>query len=359
MTIINVCTPGHVDACDSYGLICIQLTRHLTALGCHVNVLALGNALHPNQPADVAAITRQPIRAALGGLMLGYPSSYARHGLITQHGPRVALTMFESTKLPQGWVEVLNTMDAVIVPSWFCHSVFRSCGVTAPVYRVPLGVSEVYRPAKRNEGEHPFTFLAFLDRGRRKGGLVALQAYIRAFGDNPSYRLILKGRTPKVGMEITNENVIVIQRDRSEQELCELYQSAHCVVCPTMGEGFGLLPREAAACGCIVLATGWSGTADDIEKWGIPIPYSLVKADWTGARNLEGQDLGLWAEVSSLDLAALMRYVAMERERLLRRAYNQAPQVRQMYDWRCFAERVLEVWKGVADGYISSTKAAA
>ncbi|MCL4863385.1 MAG: glycosyltransferase family 4 protein [Caldilineaceae bacterium] len=360
MQSINVCTPGHLDMADSYGLIAGQLARHLTALGCHVNLLALGDNQHPNQPADVAAITGQPMRAALGSISLGYPTGYHRYPAIAQVGPRVALTMFESTRLPAGWAEVLNTMDAVITPSQFCREVFQRCGVTAPmqVHVVPLGVSEVYRPAQRKT-DGPFTFLAFMDRGLRKGGLTALQAFLRAFGDDSNYRLILKGRTPKVGMSLTNENVEVIQRDMSELELHELYLSAHCLVNPTKGEGFGLIPREFAATGGISLSTGWGGTADDIAQWGIPIPYRLVKADWRGAKALEGQDLGDWAEVDSMELAALMRYVALERERLLRQAHNQAPQVRRLYDWRRFAERVLDLWKGVADGNISGAKAAA
>jgi len=349
MTIINVCTPGSIDGCDSYGLICIQLARGLTALGCHVNLFALGDNRHPNQPADVAAITVQPIRAALGGIMLGYPATYARHGALTQIGPRVALTMFESSRLPAGWAETLNTMDAVIVPGRFCRDVFLDCGITTAIHIAPLGVNEIYQPAARNT-DGPCTFLAFLDRGLRKGGLVALHAFVRAFGDDPEYRLILKCRTPRVEMHITNPNVEIVQRDMSETELYELYLSAHCLVFPTKGEGFGLPPREFAATGGIALATGWGGTADGIEQWGVPIPYKLVPADWRGAKRLEGQPLGEWAEVDVADVAEAMRYVALEREQLLRRAYSQAPRVRAMYDWRKFAGQALSTYEGVADG---------
>jgi NAD(P)-dependent dehydrogenase (short-subunit alcohol dehydrogenase family) len=40
--ILNLCIPGHLDPCDSYGLIACQLTRHLSALGVRVNALSPG-----------------------------------------------------------------------------------------------------------------------------------------------------------------------------------------------------------------------------------------------------------------------------------------------------------------------------
>jgi glycosyltransferase involved in cell wall biosynthesis len=349
MSIINVCTPGHADMADSYGLIACQLARHLAAMGHYVNLFAFGNAQHPSQPADVAAVTSQPVRAAFGGVYLGYPATYSLHPPMTQSRPRVALTMFESTIIPMGWAEILNTMDAVIVPSTFCHEVFQSCGVTVPLHIAPLGINEVYQPAPRTT-DRPFTFLAFLDRGLRKGGLTALQAFVRAFGDDPDYRLILKARKAREGRAldgITNPNITVVQRDMSEQELYQLYLSAHCLVNPNKGEGFGLLPREFASSGGLALATDWGGTADDIERWGVPIPYRLINADWRGVKKWEGQELGQWAEVDTDELANLMRYVARERDCFMHRAMVEAPGVRRMYDWRRFAGQVLEVWNGV------------
>lgn len=350
MSVINVCTPGAVDPVDSYGLIACQLARNLTALGCYVNVFALGERIHPNQPKDIAAIVDQPIQASLGGVFLGYPGTYVGHNGLTQIGNRVAITMFESTVIPAGWAKTLNAMHAVIVPSTFCRDIFRECGITAPIHIAPLGISEAYKPAQRTTGS-PFTFLAFLDRGLRKGGLTALQGFIRAFGDSPDYRLILKTRESKIGMEITNPNIDVVQKDMSEAELYQLYCSAHCLVNPNKGEGFGLLPREFSATGGISLATAWGGTADQIEQWGVPIPYHIAKADWKGVKRLEGQELGEWAEVDADELADLMRYVARERDCFMERAQREAPGVRQLYNWRTFAGQVLEVWNGVDRSY--------
>lgn len=351
MRTINICAPSHLDIADSYGLLACELARGLTRLGVYVNLFARGERQCSAQDGEVAGIVAQPIRAALGGVMLGYPGTYAKHNGLTQVGPRVAVTMFESSIMPGAWLEPLNQCAAVITPSHFCADVFKDCGVNVPIHVAPLGVQGRYKPAKRPPGR-PLTFLAFLDRGKRKGGLVALQAFLDTFGDYESYRLILKGRNvpPARRFSLTNRNVEVIQRDMSEAELYELYLSADVLIFPTKGEGWGLPPREFAATGGIVLATDWSGTADDIDAWGYPLPYKLVPADWSGNSTLEGQDLGEWAEVDTEILTHWLRRIAANRRFYQRRALRNAAAVGELYSWRKFAETVLDVVEGVQSG---------
>lgn len=344
MDILNVCSPSF-DEADSYGIIGAQLVKHLSAKGLHVNPFSLCPTEHGVQSAELKSLLAKPIRACFSSIILGYPTNVAKFPAIAQHGRQVAVTMFESTILPRGWREVLNTMQAVITPSTFCKQVFRDSGVTAPIHVVPLGVSCTYRPAQRPT-DRPLTFLAFLDRGERKGGLVALQAFLAAFGSDTNYRLILKGRKPKVAMEITNPNIEVIQRDMSEAELNELYLSADILIDANKGEGFGMIGRQFAGTSGISLSTAFSGTLDDLEHWGNPIPCKLVPANWAGNATLEGQDLGYWAEVDPAILAHQLRRVANNRTYYQARAKRAAAYVAQRYTWAGFAEKVLRIWRG-------------
>lgn len=347
MDVITVYTPGHWDTYDSYGLIACQLARHLSRLGVHVNAMALGHTVVDNQPADVRAVTERPIRPALGGILCGYPTTYHKFSPLAAHGPRVAVTMFESDRIPPEWVPALNECHAVIVPSTFCRDTFRDCGVETPITVAPLGIARTYRPAPRSH-EGPFTFLAFMDRGRRKGWPFAIQAFLRAFGDDTDYRLLLKAREMDVQQEITNPNIEALQADLTEAELCELYRSVHVLVNPNMGEGFGLIPREFAATGGVALATDWGGTADDLPLWGWPIPYRLTRA-WQGHDRFAG--LGRWAEPDVDALARLMRRVARERRSYLQAAAEKARAVRELYRWPAFASTVYDVWREVAHGH--------
>jgi glycosyltransferase involved in cell wall biosynthesis len=355
---LSVYTAGHADVMDSYGLIATQLARHLTRMGVYTNLVPMGKRQMDSQDAELAAITAQPIRPTIGGVFLGYPTGYHKHANPLAHiGPRVCITMFESSRIPPAWIEPLNACDAVIVPSWFCEQVFRDSGVTAPIHVAPLGVSEVYRYAERPT-DRPLTFLAFLDRGARKGGLVALQAFLRAFGDDMDYRLILKMRKPRQALELTNSNIEVIQRDMNEQELYELYLSADVLINGHKGEGFGLIPREFSCTGGIALTTAWSGTADDLDEWGYALPYTLEPADWKGNKTLEGQDLGEWACVDADRVATRLQTVAANIDYYRGMAAQKAQAARRLYSWRTFAEQVLNIWEGVALGNYARATAA-
>lgn len=363
MSNITVYAPGHFEMADSYGLIACQLARHLTRLGVRVNAVAMGKTVLDSQPDDIRAVTSRPILPSLGGIVLGYPTGYSQHSALLFHGPRIAITMFESSRLPTDWIAPLNDLDAVIVPSTFCETVFRESGVSVPIHVVPLGVGDVYQYAARRGGVEkgveksemdcrPLTFLAFFDRGERKGGMVAQQAFSYAFGDDMRYKLILKARVAKPGRELvlTNPNIEVIHQDMSEEELYALYCRCDVLINPHKGEGFGLLPREFAATGGFALTTGWSGTADAISEWGYALPYKLEPALWKGNKLLEGQDLGVWATVPLNSLAIELETVAATWQWTKRLLPAKAQAARELYSWRAFSERVLNVWREAAHG---------
>lgn len=349
MTTLNVCAPNNIDPYDSYGLLAIETARHLSRLGVYVNLFTLGKREMDSQDEETKAVIQQPVRPARGGIFAGYPTNYYRHSYHAKSRPRIALTMWESSICPTEWIDPLNACDAVIVPSRFCGDVFAECGVTAPIHVVPLGVGEVYAYAERSPGR-PLTFLAFLDRGARKGGLVTLQAFLMAFGDDAHYRLILKRRDAKVNVTLTNPNIDVIQRDMNEAELYRLYLSADVLVDANKGEGFGLLPREMAASGGISLSTNWSGTADGLDLWGWPLPFTLEKAGWEGVPKFAGQDLGEWAKVTPEDVAAVMRDVAEHIDAYRAATKVKAANARRLYSWSTFAQRVLEIYEEVEVG---------
>lgn len=351
MQTINICMPGHVDPYDSYSLLGIELAKGLAADGAYVNMFPMGNRCMDTQDTQTKSIVAQPVRPAYGAIFLGYPTGYDKHvNPLVRFGQRIALTMFESSKIPGAWVEILNEMNAVIVPSAFCAETFAACGVDASLISViPLGISDAYQPVKRDR-QRPLTFLAFMDRGARKGGHAAIQAFMLAFGERQDVRLVLKMRETKRPFAITNENIEVIQQDMTESELADLYGRCDVLINANKGEGFGLIPREFACTGGVSLATAWGGTVDDLPLWGHPLPYDLVPADWKGNKILEGQDLGVWAEPRIEEIAEILLHVEENRDSYQDWALLNAPNVSQFYSWRRFATSILGIWEGLTHG---------
>lgn len=336
MTIINICSTSF-DPADSYGRVASELATHLSSQ-MRVNRFALdgsGNGM---------------IHPAIGGILLGYPTLHKQFGGMVNAGPKIAITMFESTQLPDGWADALNACDAVIVPATFLVDIFRTAGVTVPIHVVPLGVSKEfmrYTPRVKKDGE-PFTFITIGDRGRRKGWVEACTAFVRAFGDSPDVKLIIKSRNP-FPFGIDNPNIEVISGDMSNAELAELYTKAHVMVFPTHGEGYGLPPREFVATGGLAFATAWGGTACNLLNWGVPIPYTFEPA-WEGDEKWHGK-LGMWARPDVDVLSLLMRYFKDDygEQHIISRLEKCATYMHTQ-TWDVFADRVFAIWRTVLEG---------
>ncbi len=211
-------------------------------------------------------------------------------------------TMYEATALPENWVSNINRFcERLIVPSQFCYDVFEGQGVEKPIHIVPGGI-DPQMPLYTREIDRPYTFLCLADRGSRKGYDLVWQAFYDVFGDDPNVRLVTKMRQDPEGLvnylsEAGSDYRTSLFKSDVEK-VKDIYANVDCMVFPTRGEGYGLPPREAAACGVPTICTRWSGTAD-VDNWGIGIGYKLKRSLLPGN--------GLWAEPNYEELKEAMR----------------------------------------------------
>lgn len=330
------------DPLESSGQLAAALARCLAVNhGLHVNAMTGPRPREAISCPVARGLLERPRVPVEGGIVLGYPPLFDQYGQAVAGGPRLAVTMFESTALPAGWTPALERCAAVVVPSPWLVEVFRAAGVTRPIHVIPLGVSTAYRfvprPARR-----PFTFLVIAGAGLRKGWDVAVRAFAAAFGEDPAYRLVIKIRAGRrLNARIMHPQVEVLAADLDDAGMQNLYAAVDAFVCPSRGEGFGLPPREAAATGLPVIATAWGGTADHIDEWGIPLDSSLTTA-WPHHR--DHPRCGQWAEPDVGHLAALMQRVA-DHGNDEAEARQRSLRVTSRYTWDRFAAGVWEVWR--------------
>ena len=106
--------------------------------------------------------------------------------------------MFETDRIPAGWVRLCNAMDEVWVPSQFNVETFASSGVHRDrVVVVPEAIVIAdYDDGGRGleiPGPQRFTFLSLFDWSWRKGWDVLLRAFCSEFRrDHDDVRLVLK-----------------------------------------------------------------------------------------------------------------------------------------------------------------------
>lgn len=341
--VVNVCAPNWQPE-DSYGRLALELARGMEQHGVHVNYFGF------NPPPN------KRIVPAFGGICLGYPTIYEKYGPLVQRGPKLAVTMFESTTLPDGWVEVLNRCHLVVVPSTANGQWFYDNGVRSSLAVLPLGVSEAFQYQWRPEKPPVTRFLAIADRGRRKGWHLAGFAFNYAFGDRQDVELVLKCRKDGLPFVMGNPNMSLIAEDYSDEQMNTLYGTCDYMIFPTAGEGFGLPPREFAATGGIAIATAFGGTFDELYKWGIPIhDYRRVLA-WKGDKDWHGK-LGEWAEVDVEGLARILRrlvdqpaYTNQDRQRV-------SEYVRNQYQWQKFTRSILQFWQRIESEWYAPNSA--
>ncbi len=212
------------------------------------------------------------------------------------------LTMYESTRVPDGWVENLNKYcERLLVPSDFCAKVFISNGVKIPVHVIGGGTNPEkfklinYRPPR------PYTFMCLADRGTRKGVSQTWSAFYDVFKDSKDVRLVVKCRPHNYNFvkeaESKPSNICIWREDVIDQ--AQIYEQADCFVFPTAGEGFGMPPREAAIRGLPVICTNFSGT-ENCENWALPLRFKMKPAQISGG--------GQWASPNLDDLKTHMKW---------------------------------------------------
>lgn len=239
---------------------------------------------------------------------------------------KVIYTMFESTKIPDEWVEDLKAVDKVLVPSKWCKDVFRKSGIEAEV--LPLGYDDKiykYIPRKvKDRRKEPFVFLHYNAFNLRKGFAELFSAFTKEFKPFEPVKLILKTtlNSPPIPINLNKyPNIEIICEKYGNKEMMELMARSDCFVFPSRGEGFGMTPLEAMATGIPAIVPNAHGIS---EYFNPEFMYEVKVSEECPAiyKRYKNQDVGKMVVCDVNDLRKKMRYVyehpdeALEKGRL-------------------------------------------
>jgi len=214
----------------------------------------------------------------------------------------------ETDKCNPEWINSINQMDAVIVPSEHIKQTILNTGfVTTSLFVIP---EWYFEEIDRNEitsldldFDTSFNFLLvgqFTGNNSetdRKNIFYTLKWFCEAFKDDPDVGLVLKtnhGRGTLIDRQITKNKIRqilseirpglfpkihLIHGNLTSSEVAGLYThpKIKCFLSLTRGEGFGLPLLESAACGLPVMTTNWSAHLDflNLGKF-ISVNYKLI-----------------------------------------------------------------------------------
>jgi glycosyltransferase involved in cell wall biosynthesis len=247
---------------------------------------------------------------------------------------KIGYTPWESTELPNGWVEKMNECDEVWATSPWVAQVYAMNGVTKPIKVYMHGLDHSWEPVKR-EVSDVIRFFHVGEPAVRKGGQLVLDAFRAVFGDSKDVHLTMKAygtnflRGWKDGQFYNTEglaydNVTVINDMLHPGELRHLYESNHCMVYPTYGEGFGLIPLQAMGTAMPVIST---------YEWAPYAQYITIPLDGRWDRSIWSVHPGavLYPDYDRLKIA--LRFMADNIQAALDHAWEVAPHVHEEFDW--------------------------
>ena len=209
-----------------------------------------------------------------------------------KHQYKIGYTPWESTWVPDNWKKNLaNGIDEMWTTSEWCAEVFKQY-TDKPVFVYEHGIEDDWIPKKRKlDPSRPFRFLHIGEPYYRKDAQSVVDAFIKTFGDNPNYELILKCskmNTTRVFDPVTGKvqgspgafypNIKTIESLLTNEQMNGLYDLCDAFIYPSWGEGFGFNPLQAMAKGIPTICTEvWAPYSRYIT---MPLDSKLTSSPW-------------------------------------------------------------------------------
>lgn len=190
-------------------------------------------------------------------------------------GPRYGYWAWELPRAPDSWRRDSNLVDEIWAPSRYTAAAFAGC--RAPVRAVPHPFfMEDYaniEPAPRVAAFQVLALFDFNSSAARKNPEGMIEAFRRAFGDDPEVRLTIKTQSGAIFPGLlaalqasAPSNVEILDASLPYREVKAMIAGADVLLSLHRAEGFGLTQAEAMALGTPVVATAFSGNLDFMDE---------------------------------------------------------------------------------------------
>lgn len=287
----------------------------------------------------------------------------SRYGMIDSASPELIFShpgekpfdylysVWETTKLPEEWLQFARTYKLTLATSDWNASIFRSAGFTN-VHYVPLGVeTDTFHPwGEEQRCSSDLTFLWFSNNQHRKGLDIMLRAWEAFHAERDRPKLLLMGRglegafsqqadathrTDKFKIsEYRDQGILIYEalETLSAEDLARLYRSVDFSISTSRSEGFGFTIAESMSCGTPVIFGDYGATRE------FKTPHALTFSGWPTKANYSDKgfgDVGSWFEPDVEELVGCLHAAFdLEQDDYNRLSLEGVQLIRSRFTWR-------------------------
>jgi glycosyltransferase involved in cell wall biosynthesis len=243
---------------------------------------------------------------------------------------------FESNIVKKEWIDNINCMDAVIVPSEFTRlsfvntsnennkNILTSINVINEWYYNDIDYIDNKNNLIKNLIHKRNILLVgklsninnIVDRKNTIKTLVACLEFVKdknigvilkASFDSDSVKskdMLKEYIKDNIPFDLYKDKLSIIVKSLTEKQMISLYSSKNvsCFVSGTRGEGFGLPFLESASLGLPIIATNYSAYKEFLEDDFIKVDYDLIDLGFVDKTFIDEDSNPKWAEFNTLSL---------------------------------------------------------
>lgn len=209
---------------------------------------------------------------------------------------KIGYCTWETDKLPIKWVDDLNQMDEIWVPSTYNKQTFLESGVKTNINIFPhifleqnlfskkeVNLTDVFN---RNIPNYKFTFYCIADYSERKGIDDLVKVFININKKYKDVQLVLKIHYKNYSTDNINllldkfkcsPNIYIILKNINNEELLKIHSLGDCYVSLHKGEGFGLCLYDAVNYKKKIISTNYGGPTDYLTEEHQLVSYKIDK----------------------------------------------------------------------------------
>lgn len=269
--------------------------------------------------------------------------------------PKVAYTVWESTKMPDHYFEKLKTFSEVWVPSEWQKGCMVKQGMDPEFIKiVPCGVeTNLFFPENimfpEHYGDGRFKFVVFGRWDYRKATKEIIETFLKTFSKDEPVDLIISvdNGHPLDGMKTTEERLahygftdsrIKVMHFVSREDYVKFIKKGHVLLSCSRGEGVNLPLMEAMAAGTPAIYSKCSGQLQFTEGKGHPVGI-------VGPCPSNMGDGGEYSEPDFEELSRVMRHVYKNYSECKQKALADSEEIRKLHSWEAIGKIGFETAK--------------